>query len=61
MNENGSKSKAGWYWIRIHDNVHEFVLEGMQHEDIGEIYYELYQLMNETKRLRCVWYKLHCE
>ncbi|ONK81530.1 uncharacterized protein A4U43_C01F30210 [Asparagus officinalis] len=50
MNAAGLKSKSGWSWIQIGQTVHVFSAEGKQHEDIGEIYFELYQLISELKK-----------
>lgn len=51
MNALGLKSKAGWSWIQIGQAVHVFSVEGKQHPNIGEIYFELYQLVSELRRL----------
>ncbi|XP_072968935.1 pentatricopeptide repeat-containing protein At4g01030, mitochondrial [Typha angustifolia] len=51
MNARGVKSRAGWSWIQIDQTIHVFDVEGMPHPDTGEIYYELYQLVSEMRRL----------
>nr|DAD19176.1 TPA_asm: hypothetical protein HUJ06_020639 [Nelumbo nucifera] len=44
-------SRAGWSWIKINQRIHVFSTEGNSHPDIGEIYFELYQLVSEMKKL----------
>ncbi|KAM0938462.1 putative tetratricopeptide-like helical domain superfamily, DYW domain-containing protein [Dioscorea sansibarensis] len=51
MDAAGVKSRAGWSWIQIGQNVHVFHVEGKLHPEIGEIYFELYQLVSEMKSL----------
>jgi len=51
MNAAGLKSKGGWSWIHIGQTVHVFSVEGKQHPDTGEIYFELYQLVSEMRKL----------
>lgn len=45
----GVQIKAGWSWVDIDQQVHVFT-EEEPHPDLGEIYFELYQLMPELKR-----------
>ncbi|KAG1367701.1 pentatricopeptide repeat-containing protein, mitochondrial [Cocos nucifera] len=51
MHAVGVKSRAGWSWIQINQTVHVFEVDGKPHPDIGEIYFELYQLISEMRRL----------
>ncbi|XP_038987129.1 pentatricopeptide repeat-containing protein At4g01030, mitochondrial [Phoenix dactylifera] len=51
MHAVGVKSRAGWSWIQINQTVHVFEVDGRPHPDIGEIYFELYQLISEMRRL----------
>ncbi|KAJ6829459.1 pentatricopeptide repeat-containing protein, mitochondrial [Iris pallida] len=51
MNAAGVRSRAGWSWTQIGQTVHVFAVEGKQHPDIGEIYFELYQLVSEIRKV----------
>ncbi|XP_077212616.1 pentatricopeptide repeat-containing protein At4g01030, mitochondrial-like [Tasmannia lanceolata] len=51
MNVVGVKNRPGWSWIQISYTVHVFSVEGEPHPDIGEIYFELYQLVLEMRKL----------
>ncbi|PIA49065.1 hypothetical protein AQUCO_01300125v1 [Aquilegia coerulea] len=47
----GVKSRPGWSWIQIDQNIHVFSGDRNPHPDIGEIYFELYQCVSEMKKL----------
>ncbi|KAG9448325.1 hypothetical protein H6P81_014453 [Aristolochia fimbriata] len=47
----GVKNIGGWCWIQINRSVHVFSAEGRPHPDIAEIYFELYHLISEMKKL----------
>ncbi|XP_044480548.1 pentatricopeptide repeat-containing protein At4g01030, mitochondrial-like [Mangifera indica] len=51
MNDAGVKIGQVWSWIQIDQLVHVFSAEGKPHPDIAEIYFELYQLVSEMKKL----------
>lgn len=61
MDEVGVKSVLVWSWIQIDQIVHVFSAEGAPHPATGEIYFELYHLVSEMKKLgyvpdtRCVY------
>ncbi|XP_015888748.2 pentatricopeptide repeat-containing protein At4g01030, mitochondrial [Ziziphus jujuba] len=40
-----------WSWIQIGRRIHKFSAEGKPHPEAGEIYFELYQLVSEMKKL----------
>ncbi|KAJ4728140.1 putative Pentatricopeptide repeat-containing protein [Melia azedarach] len=47
----GVKNGLVWSWIQIDQMVHVFSAEGAPHPDTGEIYFELYHLVSEMKKL----------
>ncbi|TXG63011.1 hypothetical protein EZV62_010005 [Acer yangbiense] len=47
----GVKNGLVWSWIQIDETVHVFTAEGKPHPDTGEIYFELYHLVSEMKKL----------
>ncbi|THF98925.1 pentatricopeptide repeat-containing protein At4g01030, mitochondrial-like [Camellia sinensis] len=47
----GAKIGHVWSWIQINQMVHVFSTRGKAHPDEGEIYFELYQLISQMKRL----------
>ncbi|XP_065860233.1 pentatricopeptide repeat-containing protein At4g01030, mitochondrial [Euphorbia lathyris] len=51
MAEKGVRNREVWSWIQIDNTVHVFSAEGKPHQDEGEIYFELYQLILEMKKL----------
>lgn len=61
MDEVGVKSVLVWSWIQIDQTVHVFSAKGAPHPATGEIYFELYHLVSEMKKLgyvpdtRCVY------
>lgn len=50
MNDIGMKNRQVWSWIQIDQIVHLFS-EEENHPDEGEIYFELYHLVSEMKKL----------
>ncbi|KAL3572112.1 hypothetical protein D5086_026016 [Populus alba] len=50
MDTRGIKPRQVWSWIQIDQRVHLFSAGGIPHQDEGEIYYELYQLVSELKK-----------
>ncbi|CAI0394162.1 unnamed protein product [Linum tenue] len=51
MYNEGLKPGPIWSWTQIDDRAHVFYAGGKPHEDEGEIYFELYQLVSEIKEL----------
>ncbi|KAJ6400703.1 hypothetical protein OIU84_016195 [Salix udensis] len=57
----GIKPRQVWSWIQIDQRVNLFSTGGIPHQDEGEIYYELYQLVSDLKNygylpdLNCVY------
>ncbi|KAJ0051610.1 hypothetical protein Pint_00570 [Pistacia integerrima] len=51
MNDAGVKNGAVWSWVQIDQIVHVFSAEGKPHPEEGKIYFELYQLVSEMKKL----------
>ena len=51
MSTAGVKNRHGWSWIQINQRVHVFSSDGKPHPDSGEIYFEMYQLVSEMKKL----------
>ncbi|KAF3782577.1 Pentatricopeptide repeat-containing protein [Nymphaea thermarum] len=51
MNVIGVRNKRGWSWIWINKEVHVFSAKGRPHRDMGEIYFELCQLVAQMRRL----------
>ncbi|XP_058100350.1 pentatricopeptide repeat-containing protein At4g01030, mitochondrial [Magnolia sinica] len=51
MNIVGVKNRPGWSWIRIDHMVHLFSVDGKPHPDVGEIYFELYQLVLKIQKM----------
>ncbi|XP_030457280.2 pentatricopeptide repeat-containing protein At4g01030, mitochondrial [Syzygium oleosum] len=51
MNSAGVKHTQAWSWIQIDRTVHHFSAEQSTHPDCGEIYFELYQLISQIKKL----------
>ncbi|CAK7348740.1 unnamed protein product [Dovyalis caffra] len=64
MDAKGIKPRQVWSWIQIDQRVHLFSAGGIPHQDEGEIYYELYQLVSELKKfgyvpdINCVYQKI---
>lgn len=50
MDTRGIKPRQVSSWIQIDQRVHLFSAGGIPHQDEGEIYYELYQLVSELKK-----------
>lgn len=67
MDEVGVKSVLVWSWIQIDQTVHLFSGKGAPHPATGEIYFELYHLVSEMKKLgyapdtRCVYQDINEE
>lgn len=61
MADAGVKNGPVWSWIQINDKIHMFNADGKLHPDTGEIYFELFHLVSEMKKLgytpdtRCVY------
>jgi pentatricopeptide repeat protein len=51
MGLEGGKSQQVWSWIQIKRRIHFFFAEEKPHPDTGEIYFELYQLVHEMKKM----------
>ncbi|KAK9143978.1 hypothetical protein Syun_013378 [Stephania yunnanensis] len=51
MDAKSVNNRPGWSWIQIDEKIHVFSAVGKPHRDIGEIYYELYQLVSKIKKL----------
>ncbi|KAJ8748461.1 hypothetical protein K2173_003357 [Erythroxylum novogranatense] len=51
MVEKGVKIRQIWSWIQIDDRVHVFSAGDKPHPDEGQIYFELYQLVSEMKKV----------
>ncbi|KAL5572082.1 hypothetical protein UlMin_021679 [Ulmus minor] len=51
MSKAGVKTGPVWSWIQIDQKIHSFSAGGKPHQDSGEIYFELYQLVSEMKKL----------
>lgn len=51
MEVKGVKNGQAWSWIQIDHMVHVFSAGGKPHRDEGEIYFELYQLVSEMKKI----------
>lgn len=51
MSKVGVKNGPVWSWIHIDQKVHVFSAEGKPHPASGEVYFELYQLVSEMKKL----------
>ncbi|WCJ22394.1 pentatricopeptide (PPR) repeat-containing protein [Euphorbia peplus] len=51
MSEKGVKNREVWSWIQIDSTIHVFSAEGKPHQDEGEIYFELYHLISEMRKL----------
>ncbi|KAL5999047.1 hypothetical protein ACLOJK_009997 [Asimina triloba] len=51
MNVVGAKNRPGWSWVWIDQTVHVFLVEGTPHPEMGEIFFELYQLMEEIRKV----------
>ncbi|KAF1863663.1 hypothetical protein Lal_00030735 [Lupinus albus] len=47
----GIKSPHVWSWIQVNQSVHVFSTEGKSHPEEGEIYFELFQLISEIRKL----------
>ncbi|KAL2964822.1 hypothetical protein AAZX31_16G024400 [Glycine max] len=47
----GVKIPNVWSWIQVKQTIHVFSTEGKSHPEEGEIYFELYQLISEIKKL----------
>ncbi|KAM7472293.1 hypothetical protein LguiA_010476 [Lonicera macranthoides] len=51
MNDKGVKTGRVWSWIQVNQRIHVFSALGNPHPDEGEIYFELYKLIPQMKRL----------
>lgn len=51
MKNTGVKNGPVWSWIQIDQAIHMFSAEGKPHTDAGKIYFELYHLVHEMKKL----------
>ncbi|XP_061996617.1 pentatricopeptide repeat-containing protein At4g01030, mitochondrial [Rosa rugosa] len=51
MRKVGVKHSPVWSWTQIDQKIHMFCAEGKPHPDLGEIYFELYHLVSEMKKL----------
>ncbi|KAF8032464.1 hypothetical protein BT93_D1393 [Corymbia citriodora subsp. variegata] len=51
MNSAGLKNGQAWSWTQIDHTVHHFSAGQSTHPDCGEIYFELYQLISQIKKL----------
>ncbi|XP_034709259.1 pentatricopeptide repeat-containing protein At4g01030, mitochondrial [Vitis riparia] len=51
MGAAGVRNRQVWSWIQINQRVHVFSSDGKPHPDAGKIYFELYQLVSEMKKL----------
>ncbi|KAK6918238.1 Pentatricopeptide repeat [Dillenia turbinata] len=49
--KSGVKIRDAWSWIHVHRTVHVFSTKQKPHMDEGEIYFELYHLVSELKKL----------
>lgn len=47
----GMKSPHVWSWTQVNRTIHVFSTEGKPHPEEGEIYFELYQLISEIRKL----------
>jgi len=45
------KSPPVWSWTQVNQSIHVFSTEGRPHPEEGEIYFELYQLISEIRKL----------
>ncbi|PON51329.1 DYW domain containing protein [Parasponia andersonii] len=51
MSKRGVKISKVWSWIQVDQTINMFSAEGKPHPDSGKIYFELYQLVSEMKKL----------
>ncbi|KAG5036868.1 hypothetical protein JHK86_017708 [Glycine max] len=51
MTAMGVKIPNVWSWIQVRQTIHVFSTEGKSHPEEGEIYFDLYQLISEIKKL----------
>lgn len=51
MNDKGVRNGHVWSWIQINHKIHHFSAIGEPHPDEGQIYFELYHLIVEMKKL----------
>ncbi|KAK1285753.1 Pentatricopeptide repeat-containing protein [Acorus calamus] len=51
MNVVGVTDRYGWSWIQINQKVHVFYVNEESFLDMGEIYFELFQLVSEARKL----------
>ncbi|XP_047158997.1 pentatricopeptide repeat-containing protein At4g01030, mitochondrial [Vigna umbellata] len=51
MTAMGMKIPNVWSWTQIRQTIHVFSTEGEPHPEEGEIYFELYQLVSEIRKL----------
>ncbi|KAL6131062.1 hypothetical protein ACLB2K_069440 [Fragaria x ananassa] len=51
MKKVGVKHSPVWSWTQIDQKIHMFSAEGKAHPDLGEIYFEMYNLICEMKKL----------
>ncbi|OWM68662.1 pentatricopeptide repeat-containing protein At4g01030, mitochondrial [Punica granatum] len=67
MSRLGVRNGQTWSWISIDGNIHYFSAEESSHPEAGEIYFELYQLFSEIRKLAyvpdtsCVYQKVEDE
>ncbi|KAK4742735.1 hypothetical protein SAY87_000736 [Trapa incisa] len=64
MNRIGIRHGQAWSWISIDHHLHYFSADENVHPEAGEIYFELYQLISEIRKLGyvpdtdCVYHKI---
>ncbi|KAK7349434.1 hypothetical protein VNO77_06800 [Canavalia gladiata] len=51
MTSLGVKIPNVWSWTQVNQTIHVFSAEGKPHPEGGEIYFELYQLVSEMRKL----------
>ncbi|KAF7826165.1 pentatricopeptide repeat-containing protein [Senna tora] len=51
MTSQGVKSPHVWSWTQVGQTIHTFSTEGKPHPDEGDIYFELYHLISEIRKL----------
>ncbi|XP_027334480.1 pentatricopeptide repeat-containing protein At4g01030, mitochondrial [Abrus precatorius] len=47
----GVKIPNVWSWTQVNQTIHVFSTEGKSHPEEGEVYFELYQLVSEIRKL----------
>nr|XP_016433842.1 PREDICTED: pentatricopeptide repeat-containing protein At4g01030, mitochondrial-like [Nicotiana tabacum] len=51
MEAMGVKIGPVWSWVQVNQRIHIFSTAGKTHQEEGEIYFELYKLISEMKKL----------